>query len=96
MCTAITYLSNSFYFGRNLDLEHSYGEKVVITPRNYPFRFRNGTTINHHYAMIGMAAVSEEYPLYFERDLVLPDSNFLTMQSIIRKTTAYVILHHLS
>ena len=40
MCTAITYKTKDFYFGRNLDHMESYGEEVVITPRNYPFRFR--------------------------------------------------------
>ena len=33
MCTAATYLTDSFYFGRNLDLEYSYQESVTITPR---------------------------------------------------------------
>ena len=36
MCTAATYCSGDFYFGRNLDYEFSYGEHVTITPRNYP------------------------------------------------------------
>lgn len=66
MCTAITYQNGDFYFGRNLDLDKSYGEGVTITPRNYPFAFRNGQVLGHHYAMIGMATVSSGYPLYFE------------------------------
>lgn len=66
MCTAATYLTKDFYFGRNLDLEYSYQETVTITPRNYPFRFRNGEKLTSHYAMIGMATVSEDYPLYYE------------------------------
>ena len=28
------------YFGRNLDLEVSFGQQVVVAPRGYPFRFR--------------------------------------------------------
>lgn len=40
MCTCITYENGDFYFGRNLDLESSFGEKVVVTPRNHPFRWR--------------------------------------------------------
>lgn len=66
MCTAISYTGKGHYFGRNLDLERSYDENVVITPRSYPFHFRNGKTLNNHYAMIGMAAVADGYPLYFE------------------------------
>ena len=33
MCTCITYQTDEFYFGRNLDLEYSFGEQIVITPR---------------------------------------------------------------
>ena len=66
MCTAISYRTDNHYFGRNLDLEYSYREQVVITPRNYPFRYRNGTTDSRHYAMIGMAVVDKGYPLYYE------------------------------
>lgn len=40
MCTAATYKTKDFYFGRTLDYEFSYGEEVVITPRNEPFPFR--------------------------------------------------------
>ena len=66
MCTALTYKPNYHYFGRNLDLERGYGEQVVITPRNYPLPFRFGNALERHYAMIGMAAVVDGYPLYFE------------------------------
>ena len=66
MCTAITYHTKDFYFGRNLDLEFSYNETVTVTPRNYPFHFRNGTLLSEHYALIGMATVSDGYPLYYE------------------------------
>lgn len=66
MCTAITYKTNDFYFGRNLDLEYSYNETVTVTPRNYPFRFRNEMALNTHYALIGMATVADNYPLYYE------------------------------
>ena len=66
MCTAVSFLTRDHYFGRNLDLEYSYEESVTITPRNYPFRFRNGTELPTHYALIGMASVSENTPLYYE------------------------------
>lgn len=66
MCTAISFQTDDHYFGRNLDLERSYGEAVTITPRNYPFHFRNGKELNRHYAMIGMAVASQSYPLYYE------------------------------
>lgn len=66
MCTAITYRTQDFYFGRTLDYDRSYGEEVVVTPRRYPFRFRCMGTMETHYAMIGMAHVESGYPLYYE------------------------------
>lgn len=66
MCTCMTYRKERFYFGRNLDLEYSFGEQVAVTPRNYPLHFRNGEKQEHHYAMIGMAAGEKSYPLYAE------------------------------
>ena len=66
MCTAITYKTKDHYFGRTLDLEHSYNEAVAVTPRNFPFKFRNGEYIDNHPAIIGMATVADGYPLYYE------------------------------
>ncbi len=66
MCTAITYNTKNHYFGRNLDLEYSYKEAVVITPRNYSFKFRKKDSIAKHYALIGMAYVVDDYPLYYD------------------------------
>lgn len=66
MCTAATYKTKDFYFGRTLDYEFSYGDEVVITPRNYPFHFRHIDAIESHYAMIGMAHVVDNVPLYYD------------------------------
>ena len=66
MCTAATYLTKDFYFGRTLDYESSYGEEVTVTPRSYPFHFCAGGALERHYAMIGMAHVADGYPLYYE------------------------------
>lgn len=66
MCTAVTYQTKDHYFGRSLDLETSYNEMVVVTPRNFGFHFRKVHDLNSHYAMIGMAAVVDNYPLYYE------------------------------
>lgn len=80
MCTAATYRTKDHYFGRNLDLEFSYSETVTITPRNYPFRFRKMGTLDRHYAMIGMAFVVEDCPLYYdatnEKGLSMAGLNF--------------------
>ena len=66
MCTAATYYTDNHYFGRNLDLEYSYKETITISPRNYPFQFRKVNAINNHYAIIGMAFVAGNYPLYYD------------------------------
>ncbi len=66
MCTAVFYRSNASYFGRNLDLDRGYGESVVITPRNYEIKMRCKKSIQSHYAMIGMATVVDDFPLYYE------------------------------
>ena len=58
--------TKDFYFGRTLDYEISYGDEVTITPRNYEFNFRHKQNIKNHYAIIGMAYVTENYPLYYE------------------------------
>lgn len=66
MCTAISLRTKNRYFGRNLDLERGYGESVVITPRKFLFKMRCMEPFTSHYAMIGMAAVVDEFPLYYE------------------------------
>ena len=66
MCTAVSLSNHNHYFGRNLDLEYSYIEQVVITPRNYPFIFRHQNTLTCHYALIGMAYICDNYPLYYD------------------------------
>lgn len=67
MCTAVSYTaSTGHYFGRNLDLEFCYREEVAVMPRNYRLKLRNGFTLEQHYAMIGMATISDGYPLFYE------------------------------
>ena len=66
MCTCVNLTTGHHYFGRNLDLEYSYREEVVVTPRAYPFRFRHASAPEAHYAMIGMATVMDGVPLYYE------------------------------
>lgn len=80
MCTCITYKNGDFYFGRNMDLEYSFGECVVVTPHDFQFQFRHEESLSRHYAMIGMAVGREEFPLYAEavneRGLCMAGLNF--------------------
>lgn len=81
MCTAATYKTKDFYFGRTLDYEFSYHEEVTITPRNFPLPFRFLPTIPEHYAIIGMAHIADGYPLYYdamnENGLCMAGLNFV-------------------
>ena len=81
MCTAATYQTKDFYMGRTLDYEFSYGEEVTITPRNYEFDFRYAGKSKTHYALIGMAFVAGDYPLYYdaanEKGLGMAGLNFV-------------------
>lgn len=81
MCTAATYKTKDFYMGRTLDYEFSYGEEITITPRNYPFKFRYTGEDSSHYAIIGMAHVIDDYPLYYdavnEKGLGMAGLNFV-------------------
>ncbi len=66
MCTAATYKTRDFYFGRTLDYEFSYGDEIVFTPRAFPFDFRHTARRDTHYAILGMAHVADGYPLYYD------------------------------
>ena len=80
MCTASNYITQNHYFGRNFDYEISYNERVTITPRNFKFEFRKIDAIETHYAIIGIAAGIDGYPLYYdacnEKGLAIAGLNF--------------------
>ena len=81
MCTAVTFETKDFYFGRTLDYEHSFSEEVTVTPRKFPLDFRHWGKLEEHFAIIGMAHVVDDYPLYFdginERGLAMAGLNFV-------------------
>ena len=66
MCTAITYKTKDAYFGRTLDVECSWGEEVIVTPRNFELSFCHTQTQRGHNAIIGMGTVRNGYPLYYD------------------------------
>lgn len=66
MCTCINFKTTDNYFGRNLDLEYNFNQKVVITPRNYEIKLKKEGIFKTKYAMVGMATVVDNYPLYAE------------------------------
>lgn len=69
MCTGVRFSDDkgNMYFGRNLDWTEGYGEKVVITPREYSYNSAFlGEMKPKNGAIIGMAIVVENTPLYFD------------------------------
>lgn len=81
MCTAATYLTKDFYFGRTLDYDFSYGEELAVIPRRYPFLFRQADPIFNHYAIIGIAHLEDGVPLFYdgmnEKGLCMAGLNFV-------------------
>lgn len=70
MCTAISYKTSGHFFGRTLDYFTSYGERIVITPRNYVLTFRQKESLICHYGIIGMAAVANTVEEKQEKDVM--------------------------
>jgi len=64
MCTCMMLSGTGTYFCRNMDLEDTFGERVVVLPRRFGFLFGGRHRVREHYAMIGMAAVMKGYPLF--------------------------------
>ena len=81
MCTAVSYKTKNFYFGRTLDYESTFPTHITVMPRRYPIRFRHGGTMSVHHALIGMAYVVGDYPLYYdgmnEKGLCMAGLNFV-------------------
>lgn len=66
MCTFFTYKKDDFFVGRNMDIEYSFGERVVISPRKYPWKWKMQKKSLSSYAIIGMANITDKFPLYAE------------------------------
>ena len=77
MCTAVAYRPHNFYFGRTLDYEFLYPCDVTFAPRGFPF----WGLPQKHYGMLGMASVTDGYPLFFdgvnEKGLCMAGLNFV-------------------
>ena len=80
MCTALCMQSDNFYFGRNMDVECGFGERVVVCPRGFALDFKFTDTLPRHYAVMGTAAIVDGYPLYAdafnEKGLCMAGLNF--------------------
>ncbi len=69
MCTGLTLKTedNLHFFGRNLDVPASYGQRVLSVPRNFEWNnSANQTTMQTTYACIGMGIVIDQHPFIFD------------------------------
>lgn len=66
MCTAIGWQGRHFMFGRNLDLEYGFHERVTQVARGSLLRFAAMPPARTAYAMLGMAAEDGGFPLFAE------------------------------
>ena len=58
MCTCINLsYKNSHYFGRNMDLDYSFNEKIIIVPKNYFIKLKKEKEIKSHYSFIGIGTI---------------------------------------
>ena len=77
MCTAIM---KGDLFGRTFDLDRSYGERVVISPRGFGASFLRDITGESAMAIMGIGCVREGKPLYYdgmnEKGLCMAALNF--------------------
>ncbi|MGL4741498.1 MAG: choloylglycine hydrolase [Sarcina sp.] len=83
MCTSITLLSNEnkHLFGRNMDIEFTFGQSVGIVPRNFKYQNRvMNTEEETKYAIIGMMTIMENHPMLAdgmnEKGLAIAGLNF--------------------
>ncbi|MBQ8984427.1 choloylglycine hydrolase, partial [Candidatus Saccharibacteria bacterium] len=68
MCSSIRFSDSkgNMFLGRNLDWSVGYGQKVVITPKEYNYKSAFLGEMKPKHAIIGMAIVEENIPLYFD------------------------------
>lgn len=65
MCTALTLSSKDGFnfFGRNMDLEYSFNQSILVIPRNFQYKDRvTGNFVKTQYALIGMGCIIDNYP----------------------------------
>lgn len=69
MCTALslTAKDGSHLFGRNMDIEYSFNQSILLTPRRFDYKNRATGEMNQtKYAVIGMGTIIDEHPCYAE------------------------------
>ena len=101
MCTALSLLTfkKEHLFGRNMDLEYTFGQRPVVVPRNYEYVDKvSGENKKIKYAITGMASVMDNHPLFAEainEEVVL---GLTSLMHIGKRTLKKVwkICHHMT
>lgn len=68
MCSGVRFSDDkgNMYFGRNLDWSVGFGQKVLVTARDYKLSSAFLGEQSSKYALIGMGIVENGIPLYFD------------------------------
>lgn len=69
MCTALSLSTKNgtHLFGRNMDVEYSFNQSVLLTPRNFTYKNRgDNQECQTKYAFIGMGTLIDGHPCYAE------------------------------
>ncbi|MBQ8393111.1 MAG: linear amide C-N hydrolase [Clostridia bacterium] len=66
MCTTVAKNGDGLIFGRNMDIEEGFGERLILVPRAYPISYKMCKGSNHHFAFMGIGTVIDGYPLFAE------------------------------
>ncbi len=65
MCTTVAKSLGGLYFGRNMDIEYSFGEGLVFVPRGFPLDNKK-EAVTDHFAFMGMGTLIDGYPMLAE------------------------------
>ena len=64
MCTCINVFEKNNLFGRTLDIEYSFNEKILLIPRQRKIVFKKRNNITTKYAIYGIGTIIDNYPLF--------------------------------
>lgn len=64
MCTSFLLKGFNAVFARNMDIDFSLNEKLIIIPKNYPIILKKEEDVlTNHFAIMGIGTVINDYPL---------------------------------
>ncbi len=65
MCTTVAKDVRGLYFGRNMDIEYSFGEEIVFVPRCFTIDGKR-EKLTDHFAFMGVGTVIDGFPMLAE------------------------------